>query len=466
MTDSTATHDMPGADQERHALANPAYRRDLGDGLTLRWSTSADADRLARFYGQVFREREQDPPNLRAMAWTRDMISGRHPLIGPDGFALVEHTATGEVVAATCLLSEAWEVDGVRLPVGRPEIVGSLPDYRRRGLVREVMRLIHARSHALGHVAEVITGIAWYYRQFGYEYTVEFERGARIAAADIPAVKEGEPEPITLRPATESDIPVIARLYDEERASALVSTPIDERYWRWAVVESDPHGDSFLRVFMVDDAGGEAIGYVMTGMSVWRGGLSIFGLWLRPGAWLGVFPALLRGVSRIGEATTVSPSGGATPFRALRFYLPQGHPALVTLPTVMNAEPLDEAYAWYVRVSDLPALLRLLAPALERRLAASPFAGYTGDLALDFYRGGVRMTWREGKLAEVADWVKPVWGEGNAGFPPGVFLQLLFGYRDIGELHHVFPDVWAEGAAKALLPTLFPRRESWALPLG
>ena len=119
-----------------------------------------------------------------------------------------------------------------------------------------------------------------------------------------------------------------------------------------------------------------------------------------------------------------------------------------------------------MRVADLPALLRTLAPALERRLAASPFAGYTGELALDFYRGGLRMAWREGRLAEVGDWQKPIWGEGHAGFPPGVFLQLLFGYHDLPELRHAFPDVWAEGVAKALLPTLFPKRESWAIPLG
>lgn len=464
MMDHTLAREARQAD---HPLADPTYRRDLGDGLMLRWSTGADADRLARFYGQVFRQKEDAPLNLRVKAWTRDMIGGRHPLIGSDGFALVENTSTGEVVAATCLLSEAWDYDGVRIPMGRPEIVGSLPDYRRRGLVREVMRLIHARSQAQGHLADVITGIAWYYRQFGYEYTVEMETGARVAAADIPAAKEGEPEAVTLRPAAEADIPEIARLYDAERAGALVSTPIDERYWRWAVVECDPQGDSFLRVFIVADASGATVGYAMTGMGVWQGGLSVFALWLRPGVWLSAFPALLRGLRGIGETTPLPPSGsGAAPFRAVNFYLPQGHPALLTLPTVLNAQALDEAYAWYVRVADMSALLRHLAPALERRLAASPFAGYSGDLALDFYRGGVRMTWREGQLAEVADWRKPVWGEGNAGFPPGVFLQLLFGYRDMRELHHVFPDVWAEGAAKALLPTLFPRRESWALPLG
>lgn len=466
MTDSTLTH--PGtraepSEQPEHRLADPAYRRDLGDGLLLRWSTGADADRLADFYGLVFREGEQHPPNQRVIAWLRDLLSGRHPLIGQDGFALVEETTTGKIVAATCLLSQAWEYDGVRFAVGRPEIVGSLPEYRRRGLVREVLRLIHARSEALGELAQVITGIPWYYRQFGYEYAVELESGVRVAITDIPAAKADAPERFTLRRATTADIPAVARFYDAERSGWLVSTPIDAEYWRWAIADCDPDGDSFTQVFVVEDASGAVVGYTMTGMYIASGALQVFGLWLRPDRWFDALPATLRGLQRIGETTSVPHAG--TPFRALSFILPQGHPALAALTTLTSTQPLD-TYAWYVRVDDLPALLRRLAPALERRLAASPFAGYTGELALDFYRGGLRMVWREGRLVEVANWRKPLWGEANAGFPPGVFLQLLFGYREMRELHHAFPDVWAEGAAKALLPTLFPRRESWAVALG
>ncbi len=465
MTQDVHSHQPERAGDGHLALSDHAYRRDLGDGLLLRWSTAVDTERLAQFYSMVFREREQEPPNARVMAWTRDMLSGRHPLIGQDCFALVEDTATGAVVAATCLLSEAWEYDGVRFPVGRPEIVCSLPEYRRRGLVREVIRLIHARSRAQGHLADVITGIPWYYRQFGYEYAVEMQGSIRLPVTEIPAAKAGEPEPFALRPATQDDIPAVARLYDEERAGSPVSTPVDARYWRWAITECDPAGDSFLRVFMLEDAGGQVAGYAMTGMGVWQGGLSLYALWMRAGVWLGALPATLRALQRIGEAEASAPDASA-PFRALRVSLPQAHPAHAALRAIMRLPEPSDPYAWYVRVADLPALMRTLAPALERRLAASPFAGYTGELTLDFYRSGLRMDWREGRMAEVADWQKPVWGEPSAGFPPGVFLQLLFGYRGLSELRHAFPDVWAEGTAKALLPALFPRRESWVLPLG
>lgn len=455
MTDSTPT----GA-----ALADPAYRQALGEGLLLRWSSADDADRLIPFYGQVFRRGEFSPPGQRVMAWAREMLSGKDPLIAPDGFALVENTATGDVVAATCLLNEAWDYDGIRIPIGRPEIVGSLPEYRRRGLVREVFRLIHARSEAQGHLAQAITGIPWYYRQFGYEYALELENGVRVALGDIPAAKDGEAEPFTLRRAVEADLPTVARLYDEERAGALVSTPIDERYWRWAILEAEPVSDAFPRVSLVEDRDGAVVGYILTGWRVWDGMFDIFGIWLRAGMWLNALPSVTRACWRLGEE--IQAQTNEPPLRALTFAVPQNHPVVAALRVITRPQPFEAPYAWYVRVADLPALLNTLAPALERRLAESPFAGYSGELTLDFYRGGLRMIWIDGALAGVGDWMKPTWGKGSAGFPPGVFLQLLFGYRDLRELRHAFPDVWADGDAKGLLPALFSRRNSWAIPLS
>lgn len=451
---------------EQQTLADPSYRRDLGDGLLLRWSTAADADRLATFYGLVFRYKADSPPNARIPVWLRDMLGGGHPLIGEDGFALVEHTPTGEVVAATCLLSEAWEYDGIRIPLGRPEIVGSLPAYRRRGLVREVFRLIHARSQSLGHLAQGITGIEWYYRQYGYEYALGMPPSTRIALASIPAAKDGEQERFTLRQATEADVDAVARLYDAERAGHLVSTPIVARYWRFGALETNPKGGAFERVVVVVDASGAVVGYALTSYGIWQGAFGIDGLWLKPGLWFDALPAVLRGLRSYAEsAPPAEPSAPASPAHTLDLWLPSNHPALLTLASQSIPAPRD-TYAWYVRVADLPALLRTLAPALERRLAASPFAGYSGELTFDFFRGGLRMLWRDGHLAEVAEWQRPMWSEVSAAFPPGVFLQLLFGYRDLTELRHAFPDVGQNGAAHALLPTLFPKRESWVIPLG
>lgn len=448
-------------------LADNSYRRDLGNGLVLRWSSAEDTAGLVTLAGTVWRSESGKPPESTRMGrWTRELLSGRHPLIGPDGFALVEDTARGVIVAGACLLSEAWDYDGVTLPVGRPEIVATLPEYRRRGLVRAIFELFHARGAALGHMLQVITGISWYYRQFGYSYAVEMVSGASVSVSEIPPLAPGADAPYTMRAATVVDIPELARLYDEERAGALVSTPISAEYWRWAIEGADPQGDSFLLPWMLTERDGAIAGYALTSLEIHRGALRIDGAWMKRGHWLRAAPSLLRGLVELGARLPPHHASGQ-PYSSIAFYLPRAHPALAALRSLApSPRDLDDAYAWYVRVHDLPELLRRLAPVLERRLAASPFASYSGELLVDLYRDAVRLVFADGRLVEVTARSGPAPTEPTVGMPPDVFPQLLFGYRDLRELRYAHPDVTVGGVARALLPVLFPKRESWALPLG
>jgi hypothetical protein len=127
----------------------------------------------------------------------------------------------------------------------------------------------------------------------------------------------------------------------------------------------------------------------------------------------------------------------------------------------------ENPYAWYVRVADVPKFIQLLAPVLERRLATSVVAGYSGELRFDFYRGGLRMVFERGTLRTVEDWRRPTWNANeDGGFPPLVFLQLLFGYRSLDALRSAFPDVWVNDTVELLVNTLFPYKPSRVLPLG
>jgi hypothetical protein len=59
-------------------------------------------------------------------------------------------------------------------------------------------------------------------------------------------------------------------------------------------------------------------------------------------------------------------------------------------------------------------------------------------------------------------WPSPGQEEGDAWFPDHSFLQLLFGYRSLGELEHAFPDCAArDPATRVLLEGLFPKRPSY-----
>ena len=449
----------------KRALSEASYRRSLGDNLVLRWSTAADAEQLGQLYSHVFRDSADAPLNMYTVAWTHDLFSGRHPLIGPGDFALVEDTRQHTIVSATCLLTQIWEYEGIPFPVGRPEVVATAPDYRNRGLVRSIFELIHARSAALGYMAQGITGIPFYYRQFGYEYALDLGGKRTVFFAAIPKLKDGATEPFTLRDATMDDLPLLMRLYDRERARGPVSTRISADYWRWVMAEQNEASGEGWSTKLIESADGRPVGYVLHGRRSSSGKLAILALAVEQDVSLvAAMPSLLRGLQALAEGLPAWKTNAPPPDRLL-FGFGAAHPAYDALGDL--GATYDPPYAWYVRVPDLPGFIRHIAPALERRLAGSLAAGHTGELKLNFYRGGLRLAFERGHLTVAEDWRAQVWGpQPEAGFPPLVFLQLLFGRRSFAELRYAYPDVWAEdNASAALIEALFPAWPSWVLSL-
>jgi hypothetical protein len=142
--------------------------RDLGDGLLLRWATAADADDLAEFNIRIHSD-SPDNPETELGDWTRDLLNGRHPTTSSADFTVVVDTNNGnKIISSLCLISQTWTYGDIPFGVGRPELVGTDENYRRRRLVRQQFDVIHAKSAAKGELAQAITGIPWYYRLFGY----------------------------------------------------------------------------------------------------------------------------------------------------------------------------------------------------------------------------------------------------------------------------------------------------------
>src|SRR6185312_1572308 len=196
------------------AAASATYRCDLGEGLVARWSTVDDTENLAWLCGKVFRDAEDETFNARTMDKVYRMMRGDFPLMGSGDYALVEDTRKKDhpVVACTCLWRNTWEYEGIAFGVGQPEFVATDPAYRKRGLIRALFAMVHSRSEAEGHLMQAITGIPYFYRQFGYEYALELD-GRRVTYLPlIPIAPENTPEAYTLRPATPDDIPHIMEI--------------------------------------------------------------------------------------------------------------------------------------------------------------------------------------------------------------------------------------------------------------
>jgi hypothetical protein len=203
-------------------------------------------------------------------------------------------------------------------------------------------------------------------------------------------------------------------------------------------------------------------GYLIVALKRWGKSLNVYALNVAAGvSWQAVVPPLLRALQAYGMQI---PAVGrdVPPLNEISFYLGSAHPVYEVLGEAV-APFYEQPYAWYVRVPNMLAFLRHIAPALERRLANSAAAAYTGDLTLDFYRGGLHLVFDKGHITQIEPWRAPAYkNNADAACPGLVFLQLLFGYRSLDELRYAFPDVRVEKSeAEVLLRALFPKKFSW-----
>jgi hypothetical protein len=358
------------------------------------------------------------------------------------------------------LISQTWSYEGIPFGAGRPELVGTLPEYRNRGLVRLQFEEIHKWSAERGELVQGITGIPYYYRLFGYEMGLELGGGRVGFEAQLPKLKDGESEPFTLRPATEADIPFLMEVYAHACKRRLVACIRDDATWRYELTGESEQNVNRNEVRIVERAGsGEPVGYVTHPWFPWDKGLIANNYEIKPGvSWLEVTPSIMRYLWQTGDVYWKRDNKPEAR-TSYAFWLGSEHPVYDIF---RDALPRIRApYAWYVRVPDLPKFIRLITPVLERRVAESPIVGYSGEVTIGFYRTGLQVAFKDGKLTAVDPWKPEAHNFGGAAFPDLTFLQLVFGYRSIEELKQSFADCWYDkDETRVLLNTLFPKKSS------
>jgi hypothetical protein len=440
----------------------------------IRRATPADREALIAFNADVLRYQDAAEPDDGIAAWTRDLLDGRHPHVGPEDFCLVEDARSGRIVSSLCLISQTWWYGGIAFAAGQPELVGTHPDYRGQGLVRRQFDILHQWSAARGQQLLALDGIPGFYRQFGYEMALALHGELSIDVAALPAKTVGQDEPYRVRAATEADLAFIADTERGARRRYLVAAYRDAGLWRYELQGRRARSQSHVALAVIEARDGSPVGFLAHRSRLQGTFMTLLLYEVVPSvSWETVTPSLLQYLHAAGEAYAVA---GSVRCERIGFCLGDAHPAYAA---IQRFAPRDEgAYAWQLYVHDLPAFLRHVAPVLEQRLGQSPVAEFTGPLRISFYRAGVRLAFARGRIVEVAAWRVPLGLTGidkgvpsaaeraDASFPLGAFLQLLFGYRSLDELQYAHPDCLVRtDSARAVLTAIFCKQPSNVWPV-
>jgi hypothetical protein len=438
----------------------------LGEGLILRRSTAQDAEALADFNAKIHSDVGPDNPDEKVWAWTFDLMARPHPTFKASDFTIVEETHSGKIVSAMNLIPQTWTYAGIPIKVGRPELVGTLPEYRNRGLVRKQFEVIHRWSAENGDLLQAITGIPYYYRLFGYEMAMNLHGGRVGYPVHIPRLKEGEAEAYRMRPAVEDDIPFLTQLYKLGCKRSLVASEWDDELWRYELSGKSEKNVNRVEVRIIETADSTPCGFITHPAFTWGEMMAVQWYEVKPGtSWMEVTPAVIRYLEAIYQQLQPD-HGEKKPFGGFGFWLGEDHPVYHTIPDRLPR--IRKPYAWYLRLPNTVAFLRHISTALEERLASSPATGFSGEVRLTFYQDGVKLVFEHGELSTVEPWKPTPFGHsGEAGFPPHTFLQLLFGYRNLEMLKTSFVDCWTDGnEVQVLLDSLFPRQPSDVWPIS
>ncbi|MGC9468151.1 MAG: GNAT family N-acetyltransferase [Anaerolineae bacterium] len=447
--------------------------RDLGDGLILRRATKADAETLATFNARVHSDQGWDSPDEPLQAWVKDLMEKPHPTFDGGGFLIVEDVATGQIVSSSNLIPQTWSYAGIEFGVGRPELVGTDPDYRRRGLVRAQFEVLHAWSAKRGHKVQAITGIPWYYRQFGYEMALDLYGTRSGGLSDIPKLKEGDTEPYTVRSALPEDLDFVAQTEALGQQRHLIRCVRDDALWHYELEGRSGDNAQVQALRVIEGFGGEPVGYLAHPMKRWGSRLYLKRYELKKAvSWWAVTPSVLRYLKQVGaDYEPYAPSEESQPFEGIALGLGREHPAYRIVQAWLPK--VGDPYAWYLRVADLPDFLMTIAPALEARLAGSALVGHSGTLKLDFYRDGIKVVLEGGRIVDVVPW--PLNKESDhdrrssgayVRFPDLTFLQVLFGYRSLDELIHAHADCGGNLEGRLLVGALFRKQPSDVWPVS
>lgn len=150
------------------------------DLVPKRLSTTEDAEQYLELVRKIWGEE----PGVDKLA---KKLIDYHPKMNLKNFYVIKDK--DRMVSTINLIPVTWSIGGICLKAAEMGHVGTLPEYRGRGLIRRLIDEYHKEAQRQGYDIAVIEGIPYFYRQFGYEYAIPLLEETKIRLDQIPEWK-------------------------------------------------------------------------------------------------------------------------------------------------------------------------------------------------------------------------------------------------------------------------------------
>jgi GNAT superfamily N-acetyltransferase len=417
---------------------------ELPDGFEFGFVKSdADLEELIKFNAVV--HGDDDPEEIRRQI---DNL----PMLDRESNFHIRNLDNGTIVSAASAIPSVWMYENIPLTNLELGWVGTLKEYRRKGLARALHTHFEEILRRGEYHISTIMGIPHYYRQFGYDFILPLNRKVQLRIDQIPLPKDESNKSIVFREAHHDDIPNLIRLYDEHSRKMLVHAARTNDLWELQERFHREFEQEFKTIVLESE--GRIVGYFRFSVHGTKKHTPQ-GLWLSVmESSIATFDDVLRTLQYLRKR--------AVEENTCRIDLVG--PAVNNLCCVSQSlgGHVDIGWKYQIRIPNMPRFLEQIRPALESHLIGTMFEGMTRELAINTYKHCYILSFVNGKLATVKDiGMQEVDEYRTFRAPPNDLVRLVLGDYDTEELRTQNIDFIVSREMKPLVETLFPKRDSF-----
>ncbi len=367
-----------------------------------------------------------------------------------DNFVVVDTKQNSKVIAWLCLLRKTCVFEDVKISYGQMDMVGTQKEYRNRGLIRQLSKVLEQRAAEYDLPFLVVLGIPYYYKRLGYEYAIVLEESIRIPTERVPPLLENEKEIFIIEKV--NDVPTF-QTYLKIRAKRNVHLDLYQQiqvsafqFYSYLNLEENDE----VRHFYLVKKDAKIIGNFY--LVIRFGYLRIRECYVED---MTAIPAILRFAKRLAHKYTLPLTINKPAQDALIPYLEE-----------IAGTKLTDPYAWYVKIPSFKTFLEHISSVLEKRLQKSLYKELDAIITISYYKAGIKLTFQGGKLSSLTELSIADMQSSNQPIdlyiPPNNFTQLLMGYRTLDTFDEF--DVSSAGKKRYLLKILFPKVKASLTP--
>jgi len=351
----------------------------------------------------------------------------------------IEDNSTCQIISSITLLPLEWQFEGKLLSVCEMGFVGTLKEYRGKGLIGKLNEFYERVMMERGYLLSCLRGIPYYYRGFGYEFVLSLDERFSLSPNQIPPMELSH---IDIRKASRKDIGYIENQYNSNSNNFLISNRFDTESFYFKFM-NDSFDDSKLSAYIIEE-NGKPEGYFLIGMSFDNEVYTIITPQLSP-------PQMIKLLQYINEYPKKEKdlNLNVAEFSEFGKYI------------YSIGGKLQSSYGWQLKIPDLKQFFESIKVVLENRVEKSKFNELSKTVIISNYKQSIELIFIKGKIEDIKiESGYPDVEKCDVRIPGEMLLKLLLGDRTIDEINYIVKDARINPSSKKLIETLFPKVNS------